>query len=453
MAEVWTRQRVVDLAPDARSVSAGEQQARSPKWDVLARSERALWGEVRGSGKRPYMVAIDLAEPAFKCSCPSRKFPCKHGIGLFLIFAESPERLAESEPADWVAEWLSGRDDRQERKEKKAAEGAKPPDPVAREKRIAKRGASIARGIGELEVFVLDVVRQGLIEARNRPLGDWTRMAERMIDAQAPGLARQLHAMGAALTSGEGWEARFARLLGRLQLAIRAHGQGDALPDPVREDLRTFLGWTRKEAELETAPESGTWVVMGQSINEDDRLLAQRTWLRRSEDGRPALVLSFAAGQQPLDHSLVVGTAIDADLQFFPGALPLRALVRTRRGEARPAPLVIADEADLGAALDGHAVALGANPFLERWPFELRGMRPWHHEVHGWCLLGPEGEFVVTELPEEPHWEFLSLSGGRPLDVFGEWNGDTFRPLTAMQDGALFTIGRDARTPDVVCVS
>jgi uncharacterized Zn finger protein len=27
-------------------------------------------------------VSVDLSGPAFRCTCPSRKFPCKHGLAL-----------------------------------------------------------------------------------------------------------------------------------------------------------------------------------------------------------------------------------------------------------------------------------------------------------------------------------------------------------------------------------
>nr|WP_279163542.1 SWIM zinc finger family protein [Rhodococcus erythropolis] len=31
---------------------------------------------------------VDLRGPAYKCSCPSRKFPCKHALGLLVEWSE-----------------------------------------------------------------------------------------------------------------------------------------------------------------------------------------------------------------------------------------------------------------------------------------------------------------------------------------------------------------------------
>ena len=61
--------------------------------------------------------------------------------------------------------------------------------------------------------------------------------------------------------------------------------------------------------------------------SEEDRLRAQRRWLRGESTGRYALALHFAHASQPLDAGLVPGTALDAELAFFPGAAPLRLRV------------------------------------------------------------------------------------------------------------------------------
>ncbi len=62
------------LAPAPASAKAGESLARPSKWVDLGRSECAAWGECANSGAQPYRARVDLAGPAFKCSCPSRKF-------------------------------------------------------------------------------------------------------------------------------------------------------------------------------------------------------------------------------------------------------------------------------------------------------------------------------------------------------------------------------------------
>ncbi|HYG38932.1 MAG TPA: SWIM zinc finger family protein, partial [Cytophagales bacterium] len=87
----WSEEQVLALSPDDSSTKAGKDLAKPDKWLTLAFDDKALWGEIKGSGSNPYRTQIDKRNTAFKCSCPSRKFPCKHGLGLFLIFARAPE--------------------------------------------------------------------------------------------------------------------------------------------------------------------------------------------------------------------------------------------------------------------------------------------------------------------------------------------------------------------------
>src|SRR5947209_15414590 len=108
----WTTEQIMALAPDPASAKSGKDLAVPRKWLTLGHSDQAAWGECQGSGAKPYQAQIELAEPAFHCTCPSRKFPCKHPLGLFLLLANQPGDFTQSSPPAWVTEWLSGRSKR-----------------------------------------------------------------------------------------------------------------------------------------------------------------------------------------------------------------------------------------------------------------------------------------------------------------------------------------------------
>ena len=76
MAERWDRERVLALAPDAPSQRTAQSLASSRAWAATgaAAEADAVWGECRGSASAPYRAAVDLTGPAYRCSCPSRKF-------------------------------------------------------------------------------------------------------------------------------------------------------------------------------------------------------------------------------------------------------------------------------------------------------------------------------------------------------------------------------------------
>jgi len=96
--------QILALAPDEASKKAGLGLANMSKWVSKGANELAIWGECQGSGSKPYQAQIDLSNIAFKCSCPSRKFPCKHGIALFLLYARQTASFTVDKQPAWVTE-------------------------------------------------------------------------------------------------------------------------------------------------------------------------------------------------------------------------------------------------------------------------------------------------------------------------------------------------------------
>ena len=83
----WSTEQVTALAPDKQVATAGLKLALPATWSDTGVHGALVWGSASGSGKRPYRVCVDLSGPAFKCSCPSRKFPCKHAVGLLHLWS------------------------------------------------------------------------------------------------------------------------------------------------------------------------------------------------------------------------------------------------------------------------------------------------------------------------------------------------------------------------------
>ncbi|WP_449352595.1 SWIM zinc finger family protein, partial [Streptomyces shaanxiensis] len=122
----WTADQVLALAPDAASRKAGSKLGAAGPWSEAGSSEEGtVWGLCKGSGSKPYQTVIDIADaagPAYKCSCPSRKFPCKHALGLLLLWAGGEGAVPPGPAPDWAEQWIEGR--RQRAQEKRAAGAA-----------------------------------------------------------------------------------------------------------------------------------------------------------------------------------------------------------------------------------------------------------------------------------------------------------------------------------------
>lgn len=431
----WGREQVLALAPDASSTRAAEAVARPSTWDGLGGAGAVVWGACRGSGQRPYQVCAELSEPAFQCTCPSRKFPCKHAIALLLLWSDGAVPAADAAPG-WVEEWLAARRTTAARRADADADAdaageaagdgpARKPDP----KTAARRERRVDDGVAELDRWLRDQVTHGLTGAERASYRLWDDAARRLVDAQAPALAGQLRSLAAVPRRGADWPDRLLAEYALLHLLVRAHLRRADLPEPLRETVRARIGFTVPQDEvLRGERVRDRWFVAGAVDTERDNLIIRRVWLRGREQGRPALVLAFGAPGRSLDVSLVVGTTIDADLAFYPGAQPLRALVADRHG-------VPGYEPPGGTTIEGllgeYAAALARDPWLDRWPAVLRDVRPARRDQR-WHLADSGG--AAIPLTTTDPWRLLAASGARPMTVAGEWTPGGLTPLSAWSD-------------------
>ena len=445
-----------------------------------------LWGLCAGSGKNPYQVVVDLGGPAYKCSCPSRKFPCKHALGLLLNWAHGtvPE---ESAPADFAAAWLADRRARAEKAEKSVVR-TDPGDsgssagsgPVAGQaaaarqarQRAEQRAERVANGLAELRSWLRDQVLVGLSAAGAMPggpggpgaaaasaRGHADEIAARMIDAQAPGVAGVLRGLSEVPGSGEGWPGRLLGEYAQLQLLARAHQRLGDLPPELAATVRSRIGYPTSRADVLARPAvTDLWAVLGVRDLVDGNVPGRRIWLRGRDSGRWAMLLTFAAPggggrfgaaggwQDPDTARLRPGTELRASLHYYPGQPALRAAAGERQAQQvraqRPVP---AGDAD--ALLAGYATGLEQDPWLTVWPALLTGTpvppgagAPGVGAPRGGASGGgPQGnrwrliDRAGAALPladRESLWTLLAVSGGHPVTVASEWHPDGLLPLT-----------------------
>ncbi len=456
MGGLWTTDRIVELAPDAASAGAAKSLANAGVWSGLGYESRAVWGQCQGSGKNRYQTRIDLNGPAFKCSCPSHKFPCKHSLALFLLYANSLRSFREGTPPGWVSEWLAGRDSRAQKKgQEQETEAQRSPDPDAQAKRLALREKKIEAGLHELSLWLGDLLRQGLAWAHTQAPSYWQGMAARMVDAQATGLSHQIKRMGRISASGRDWQTGLLVEVARTHLLIEAYKHPDRVDTALLADVRSLVGWTvQKEELLNQEAVHDRWLVLSRQVEEQEQLQIQRTWLWGQATQRFALVLDFAVGNAVLDRSLMPGTQIEADLVFYPSVSPRRALVKERVGEAER-PQAAKVECSVEGMLDRYADEMARLPWTETIPVFLSPL--WIvHELNGegnvsWC--GLDAHAGQVDLPGQftQGWHILSVSGGRPITLFGLWDGGAFLPLSFFL-GERFYECLDSPVPGLRCV-
>lgn len=425
---------VLALAPDDSSVRAAHGLVEPGKWPTLGYDDAALWGECKGSGAKPYQVEVDLSGPAFKCTCPSRKFPCKHALALLLLRLQHENAFTQREAPEWVKEWLAARGRNAVRQEKKKESRSQTPDPAASAKREASRLKRMAAGLDDLERWMCDLVRHGLGQL-SAASSNWAEdMAARMVDAQAPGMAARLRALSGVVGTRPDWPALLLGGFGRIQLLIDAFRRLDALPPAERADVRAALGLApdKEEVLAEGERAEGRWLVLGVGYGEEDRLWRRRVWLSSLESARPALLLDFSHREKRFEHSYVPGSVVRHTLAFYPGASPLRAVAVDAPASDGAAPIPVVTLAD---ALEDMAGRVAAQPWQWPIPMMLGDVSPCR-EGEAWRLQRGDGSCLPLDVEDGDGWQLLALSGGRPLNLWGEWYGVRFRPLSAWPHGA-----------------
>ena len=239
------------------------------------------------------------------------------------------------------------------------------------------------------------------------------------------------------------WPRRLLDQLGRLALLTDAFRRLDELDPALQEDVRGAIGWALAQEEVAARGEAVTdeWLVLGQRVTVEDQLRAQWTWLRGAHTGRAALVLQFAHGGARFENLLAPGTHQEADLVYWPSVWPQRALMRERRGSPAPLRGRLPGAPVLAAFLDEVATATARQPWLERFPCAVREVVPVRDEAGNWLVR--DGAGAGLPLARGDHWQLLALSGGRPVDLAGEWDGEVLLPLSVVADDAFHLLRED----------
>ncbi|MFD6949010.1 hypothetical protein A6A08_02790 [Nocardiopsis sp. TSRI0078] len=390
----------------------------------------AVWGECKGSGSKPYLTAVHLdgdGGTAYKCSCPSRKIPCKHALALLALWAQEQVVPREERP-EWVAKWLSGRAARKARAEG-GASAAAPADPERAAATLREREESVGAGMDELRLWLHDQIDAGLAEVPKYGYGHWDRMAKRLVDAKAGGASALVSQLPGA-ARGDGWPERLLERLSLLHLLVGAYRAGDALGERTRGAVRARVGITTRAEDVLAGGERvhDTWRVLGwrDTAAAETDMRARRLWLRGVGTGRTALSLTFARTGQTPPTPFRAGTDVTAELAFYPDG---HRVVPVRDGDTAPAPPP--EGGMVAEALDAFAAAVAEDPWCDTWPVVLDRAAPARavpDREGRWYLTDPDG--AALPLANAQPWRLLAVTGGHPATVAAEWSpGEGLTPI------------------------
>ncbi len=297
------------------------------------------------------------------------------------------------------------------------------PDMPARLQIAEKRLTLMQQGAEELAWWLRDLMHHGLANAHQQPATFWEDMARRMVDAKLGGLARRIRLIKELLRE-ENWPDRLLAELALLHLTCEGFQRSDNLPDGLWADLLQFAGLNlKKEEVLQTGPVvDDCWQVLGRSEGVEENLRYRRTWLMGERSERFALLLEFVWGRIEFESDWQTGQVLEGEMAFYPSAWPLRALTKGEIVVTRDANPQLPGLASFEALNAAYREALGANPWLMVLPVLLENVIP-RIEKGQFLLSDATGATLPLACTPETGWRWVSVSAGRPIRVFAEWDG------------------------------
>lgn len=457
-----TPEQVLLLAPDRAAAAAATTASDPGAWSAAGCDDEAVWGQYIATSAEPYEVAVDLGGPAFRCTCPSRKVPCKHCLGLLLMLAQ--QHVAPAKRLPFAQQWMQRRDrhptarpadvvpdvqgagDDEVTVDADAAgvrTGARRGDADRqRDQRQLDRAERMRAGLHELDRWLADRIRTGLAAPALAEADTWERLAARLVDAQCGGLANRVKRVATRVGQHARWHEDVLEEMAVLHALAQGALRTSTLSIDLADGVHAATGLTiHKDDVLAGVPSTARWYVLGESRVREDKITVQRTWLAAqgpAADGGTAttwaMLLAFGAFGNEVTTEHHVGTEFQADVHWYPGAAPLRALVGRLHDEPRLAaasPVAHTVAEAVGAA----GWAMAREPWLERFPVVVQ-VAPLPVGNGRWTLADHTGAIPIVP----GFWrlaEVVALSGGRPVVVMGELNADGILPLTVWADGGL----------------
>lgn len=403
-------EQVFQLAPDEASIKAGKDLAKIKKWQNVGQASQIIFGSCQGSGKNPYLTAVDVQNIVFKCSCPSRKFPCKHAIGLLLLWVEDRKVFSEETIPDWVKEWVEKREKKAEQKEQKEK---KPIDVEKQQKRKEERYEKIRSGLNDLQIWLGDLLKGGILKIKNTRFELFTDIAKRMVDAQASALASKLQKLAVAEIETISEQEQFLYELSKLYSICESFHQIESLSDDWKSEIESLVGISQnKEEILSQQPVSDVWLVLYKESTEDGVVQTDIYYLYGLHTKKKAIYLNYIIPNQPNLCPFLVLECFKMDVFYYKGVNSHRVLYAN---EVYLENYEYEFEEKLLPEIDKeYKEAYLKNIFRDSMSFVIYGVQfAWNrNEIY---LIDKEGNAHSIEIDRYEFFSYLVHTGGKPF--------------------------------------
>ncbi|RTE10550.1 SWIM zinc finger family protein [Paenibacillus whitsoniae] len=341
-----TEPYVDSLAQNSSAMKNGKDLVKKNSFPLLCQSEDGtlLFGECKGSGKEPYKCSVDLLKegsPVFRCSCPSRQFPCKHNLGLLYALTAGKTFVTAAIPQD-IADKREKAEKREEKKNEPAAEGAPAAKRKPNKSALLKKITAQLEGISIAEKLILQVVQAGLGSMDKKMLQTADEQAKQLGNYYIPGIQTAIRELVLRFRENDDPELTYSEAIEQLTtlhaLLIKSkeylQNRLDNPEDPqdVESTLEEWIGhaWQlaelrehgriRSEAELlQLSFRSSANAARGEYIDEGYWVDLQNGHIHTTRTYRP-----FRAAKYIREDDSVFQVVQAKELAQYPGGLNAR---------------------------------------------------------------------------------------------------------------------------------
>ena len=212
------------VALNAAAIKNGRDLARKNSFILLCRSEddTLLYGDCLGSGSDPYRCSVDFIKPeapTFRCTCPSRQFPCKHLLGLMYAYVSGKTFTPTATPQD-IADKRDKAEKREEKKEV-SAEGSEPEQQTPRKRQtnasaLKKKIAAQLEGIELADKLLAGLTQSGLGGVDKKTVQTLGDQVKQLGNYFIPGIQMSFRALLLELNADQEREAMYTGVIPHL---------------------------------------------------------------------------------------------------------------------------------------------------------------------------------------------------------------------------------------------
>ncbi len=439
----WNPSKIEAIAPNKASLRRAKLLAKSSQWAQLSTDYRVIWGLSTVLEHEHYEVRISLLTNHHQCSCLSNTI-CKHILGLLLLYQKSSALFKYRSCPDSIDSWLKNQQlgpantPAKTIKKSKSTSKSTASAQRAKEKRWQNRLELMDAGIQALELWLTDMIRQGLANVPIEDAAYWSYIAAKMMDAKLPAISVYLKETQSMVQQSSDWSGAMLERIGHLFFWIQSFKNRGQLSESEQELLYISLGKTiqKKTVLAQNISLIDHWLVVGIKIgNTIDKQLYRRVWLQGSSSHKMALIEDFSYFNNPFEQQYQLGSIIHSRLYFYNQTAAWRGLLEQADSIDKTALQNWSSFACFETALAAFHKAIVQNPWLRFYPFIIRDIAFYLDAKNKLqCLDIQNQSLPIQTVSEQNIWQLLASSGGQAVPLMAEWDGQQLKPISILLD-------------------